>query len=723
MHTQPKRMHRSEPTRPSRTIVTFDIPTALIAQAKLRFWWILAGCALVSSSVMQVGANQVHGLYAVAIGHMAYAITTLLIPRRLSSASALRMSYVTAAMDPMMLTAWLFVLGEQGVIIAGLYLFTAIGYGMRIGRKGVMHVCQAASLVTFTFALALTPYWHAHTLVWLSYAASIIAIPLYAANLMTKLSAALRLADEESQAKSRLLARVSHELRTPLGGMTNAAELIKAETSNSRHHQLANTVLTLGSHLLAEINELLDQSKLEARSLTLAAEPVCLESVLQTVHASVGTQADKKGISFQISLDPRIVDQILSDAHYLSRVLLNVTGNAVKFTDCGHVTLHIALLSETTEEYAIRFTIQDTGIGIPREFIDKIFDPFVQVDTDTAHRYEGTGLGLAISKQVVDLMGGTLLVRSEVGKGSTFWFDLRSPRVRTAPAPTPDIAPPMSSVRYNVLIVDDNDTNRYLLKELIEQLGHQVVTASSGFGALDVLASDAKVDLLFLDYNLGDIDGATVLQLYRFGHTELVPVFFLTADASQLTAERLQNTGARGVLTKPVRTEELCRAIASVAGQPEGAMETTQAPTSLLSELTAEARRPRAVPVVYLDAATIESLRSIGSRPSFVRELLTRANADIADNCNRITNGLAAHDALAVREAAHALKGVCLEVGATRLLNLALALMRYDDSQLTSRSPKLKAELTSVREGTSAALRSIARASEPLESTAGRTAA
>lgn len=723
MNTQPKQMYSGEPTRPSRTIVTFDIPAALIAQAKLRFWWILAGCALVSSSVMHVGGDQIRGLYAVAICHLVYAIATLLIPRRLSWTSALRMSYVTAVLDPMMLTAWLFVLGEQGVIIAGLYLFTAIGYGMRIGRKGVMHVCQAASLVTFTFALALTPYWYAHTLVWFSYAASIIAIPLYAANLMNKLSAALRLADEESQAKSRLLARVSHELRTPLGGMTNAAELIRAETSNSRHQQLADTVLTLGSHLLAEINELLDQSKLEAQSLSLAAEPVCLESVLQTVRASIGTQADKKGISFQISLDPRIGDQVLSDAHYLSRVLLNVTGNAVKFTDCGHVTLHVALLSQTADEYAIRFTIQDSGIGIPAEFLDRIFDPFVQVDTDTAHRYEGTGLGLAISKQVVDLMGGTLLVRSEVGKGSTFWFDLRLPRVQAVPVPTPDAAPPMSTVRYKVLIVDDNDTNRYLLKELIEQLGHQVVTASSGFGALDVLASDAKVDLLFLDYNLGDIDGATVLQLYRFGHTATVPVFFLTADASQLTAERLRNSGARGVLTKPVRTEELCRAIASVAGEPESATGTAQAPSSLLPEPAAEVRRPRAVPVVYLDAATIESLRSIGSRPSFIRELLTRANADITENCNRIANGLAVHDTLAVREAAHALKGVCLEVGATRLLNLALALMRYDDSQLTARSSKLTAELTSAREGTSAALRAIVLAPEPLESTAGRTAA
>jgi two-component system sensor histidine kinase RpfC len=289
----------------------------------------------------------------------------------------------------------------------------------------------------------------------------------------------------------------------------------------------------------------------------------------------------------------------------------------------------------------------------------------------------------------------------------------------------PDAAPSLSTVRYNVLIVDDNDTNRYLLKEVIEQLGHQVVTASSGYGALDVLASDAKIDLLFLDYNLGDIDGATVLQLYRFGRTELTPVFFLTADASQFTAERLQNSGARGVLTKPVRTEELRRAIASVSGPPESAIETTQAPapSSPLSEPTAERWRPRAVPVVYLDAATIESLRNIGSRPSFISELLTRANADISDNCNRITNGLAAHDTLAVREAAHALKGVCLEVGATRLLNLALALMRYDDSQLTSQMPKLKAELTSAREGTSAALRSVTLTPAPLESTAGRTAA
>ncbi len=699
----------------------FDIPAALDAQARLRFWWIGAGCVLVWMSLMDIQGAPMPMFYAVAGVHLIYATACLILARRLPPGAALPTAYATAALDPFMLTMWLLVLGEQGLLMAGLYLFTAIGYGMRIGRKAVMHVCQVASLIAFSIALAWAPYWQAHTLVWFSYAASILVIPIYAGVLMDRLSEALRFADRESRAKSELLARVSHELRTPLGGISNAAEIIKGEAASERHQQLAATVLTLSGHLLAEINELLDQSKLDADSVRLAAAPIEITSVIDTVRGSIAAQAAKKGIGFNVSLDPRITDRVVGDSHYLARILLNLTGNAVKFTDFGHVTLHIALLAQDEAEYVVRFSIQDTGIGIPKDFQQKIFDPFVQVETGSSRRYDGTGLGLAIAKQIVQLMGGSLSVRSEPGKGSTFWFDLRMVRVAAVPqaaaTPAPAVGP---ATPRNILVVDDNETNLDLLRELLETLGHRVITATSGQQALEVLASNTALDMLLLDYNLGDIDGAAVLQTYRFGRIRPAPAFFLTADASTLTAERLKATGALGVLTKPVRAEELRKAISSIDGQPQQAT-AYQSRSPAAKSPAADPARPHVVPVVYLDSSVLDNLRKIGSRPGFISELLGRASADIAANCARIADALGAKDAAAAREAAHALKGVCLEVGATRLMNLAVGMMRYEDHWLLTSSGRLIGELSDTAEKTRAALRSAAAV--PGTAAVGRSAA
>jgi two-component system sensor histidine kinase RpfC len=700
-----------------RNLITFDIHAALVAQARLRFWWIVAGCVLVWFSFMNVKGGSMSAFYLVAALHFSYANACLVLAHRVSQSHALRASYLTAVLDPLMLTAWLLVLGEQGLLMAGLYLFTAIGYGMRIGKKSVMHVCQVASMVAFAFALAFAPYWQEHQLVWFSYAASIVVLPIYTGVLMDKLAAALRLADRESRAKSDLLARVSHELRTPLGGITNAAELIREDASSKQHQDLAATILTLSGHLLAEINELLDQSKLNADSVRLASDPVDIDIVADTVRASVATQAEKNGIGFQISVDPRIADQVAGDGHYLTRVLLNLAGNAVKFTEVGNVSVHTILLEETGPEYLIRFSIQDTGVGIPKDLQAKIFDPFFQVDTSSSRRYEGTGLGLAISKQIVGLMGGTLTVRSEIGKGSTFWFDLRMKRIARPAKVSARNERADSAAARRILIVDDNETNLYLLHELLELQGHQVVTAHSGRAALEILSGETPLDLVLLDYNLGDIDGAAVLQTYRFGRIRPAPTYFLTADASLLTADRLKASGAFGVLTKPVRMEELAKAIRAI---DDTAIPTiVRTPSSI--EASPELARPHAVPTVYLDSSVIDSLRKIGSRPAFVGELLARAGADIAANGNKIGEALLAKDIVAVRETAHALKGVCLEVGALRLMNIALGIMRADDHWLLTSSRRLIGEISDTTEKTRAALRQAATTSD--ETVKGRSAA
>ncbi|MDE2478263.1 MAG: response regulator, partial [Betaproteobacteria bacterium] len=552
---------------------------------------------------------------------------------------------------------------------------------------------------------------------WLSCMISIVIIPGYVGILMDKLYLALRYAESESMAKSELLARASHELRTPLGGISNAAELLRNEIPNQRQKRLAETILSLSSHLLADINALLDQSRLSVGKLTLSVDTVDLEQQLEVVRASVEMKAQKKGLAFSATLDPRITDAVLGDQHWLVRVLINLLGNAVKFTEFGSVALQISMLQQHDDAYTIRFSVRDTGMGIAKEFQQRIFDPFVQVPGQSNAHAEGAGLGLAISKQAVELMGGDLRLISEIGMGSTFWFDLRMQRSRKArteerPVTLDDELLAEDVDRRRILVVDDNQTNRYLLEELLQREGHSVVTAASGEQALDILSGPDSFDLLLLDYNLGAMDGSVLLQTYRFGRHDAAPAYFLTADATVVTGEKLRNTGALGVLTKPVRLRELRAAIrqacedagdvAAVPVQGEVAAASAQAPAA-----AAGSSHLRPVPVVFVDLAVIDRLRQIGTRQVFIKELLDRASEDIEANTERILDALAAGDMQAARDAGHALKGVCMETGAMRLMNMALGVMRTEDAYLLENRGRIAADLRDTSTRTREALHGI----------------
>ncbi|WP_297910814.1 ATP-binding protein [Thiomonas sp.] len=709
-------MSRSERDggRPVKKPLILDAATALRGQALLRLGLggaiIVIGLALVDLLHMRLPYElPMGGLY------IAYAAIVYLIASRRRFLFPSRASYVTAWLDSAMLTGWILVSGRVGQLIVPFYIFTAIGYGMRTGSKRIMHVSQLASVLGLALA-PLVPYWRENIAFWLSSMVSIVIIPGYVSILMDKLHRALRFAESESKAKSDLLARVSHELRTPLSGISSAAELIEAEAKEERPRRLAKTILALSVHLLADINDLLDQSKASLGKLELDNEPIEVDRLVAVVSASVEMRARQKSLSYSTVIDPRITDRVIGDPHWLARVLINLLGNAVKFTDFGSVSLEVSLLQESQDAYLMRFSVRDTGVGIAREYQEKIFDPFVQIKGQGAAQFEGAGLGLAISKQVVELMGGALRVRADVGMGSNFWFDLQMMRAPARPSVVdePDsVLPPTELHGQRLLVVDDNETNRYLLQELLQREGHEVVTAATGEQALDLLSREPRFDLLLLDYNLGAMDGSMVLQAYRFGTRNPSPAYFLTADATLVTASKLRDTGALGVLTKPVRLHELRRAIQAASGgvQAQAAEpgefsfeERTQRPTGPAGPAQSHLRP---VPVVFVDMAVIDRLRSIGTRQVFVKELLERALADIDANTLNILAALERGDLKAARDAGHALKGVCMETGAMRLMNMALGVMRTKDNYLLEDRARIAAELQDTSQRTRDALQRI----------------
>ena len=620
------------------------------------------------------------------------------LPERLWTAAI----YCTAVLDAVFLIFWLPLIEDAAGIIVGFALFTGLGYGLRTGNKRVMAVNQIVTLAGYALLLAIYPGWLQNPVRAISFAVPLIIIPIYVGLLLDQLHAARQRAEEESRGKSDMLAKVSHELRTPLGGIVSAADLIHMAAPTAPEGRLASTIMALAKHLQEDIADLLDQAKHAAKSLILNPGICDIRELMNTVEAAVRAKANEKHLDLQVLIDPRLDSASIADAHYLGRALLNLAGNAVKFTEEGQVVIRVMVLDATPGRFYLRFSVEDSGIGIAQADQEKIFTPFVQLDTGPARRATGTGLGLSICKDVVELMGGQLRVSSEPGRGSRFWFDVHFPRADALSPASPAGADRAAGKPLQILVVDDNVTNLHLLREILEQDGHVVSIAESGQAALDLLATPGLApDVIFLDYNLGDMDGIQVLQVYRFGVRDPAPVFFITADTSADTMARLRDTDACGIIGKPVRLAEIREVLADTF--PEG--------TSAADARTAHGLR--AVPILYLDAEVLAEVAAISTRPAFLGEMIDHAVRDI----ERTTAGLLAALGDAqwdeVKKLAHALKGVAHQMGAFRLKNTAVSIMQTDIAGLEAVRTKLATELADVSANSIAALRDWRAAAKP----------
>ena len=676
----------------------------LAAQSKMR---VIVAFVVVGAEawfhVMSADA-MIGRLVAVSLVYCIYVLAMSVLVRSPQLVSAQHLLLVSAVLDPLALSAWLVVFGEYVSIMVGFYLFTILGFGFRTGRP-LMYLCQMTSVAGFLLVFLSVPFWQIHPVIWAALLLPLVVVPMYAGALIKTLRESREFAERESQAKSALLAKVSHELRTPLTGIITATELLAAEVGYEAVTRRTDTILTLSNELLREINELLDVAKFSAGAEQLDSAPFELGEKVKLVCHALEAVAAKKGLEFSVALDPAITDHVASDAHHLGRVLLNLAGNAVKFTAYGYVRVAVDLLAETESDYRLRFSVEDTGIGIDESFRASIFQPFAQVDQGPDRRYGGTGLGLAFSQQIVGLMGGELMFESTPGKGSRFWFDVTLPRAvkpeesSDSETDTPDTQ--VASLR--ILVAEDNETNLMLLHELLVGDGHQVTTCDSGMAALDALVEN-DFDLLLLDYNLGDMDGVRLLQTYRFGRLKPAPAMFLTADTSPQTAVRLRESGGAGVMYKPITLARLRMAIRDMSKSGEAEVDVSDPTPAACS--TARPARPVLTAIVAspLDEGVMEELRSVSSRSEFFPNLLAEACNDIQRNAQKVVDELVDRQYAAVRDAAHALKGVSGDVGAVRLVALAGNLMAASREELDLARDRWSSDLTEAVRVTVAAL-------------------
>ena len=466
---------------------------------------------------------------------------------------------LSAVVDAGAVTFFMITAGAHAAPLFLVYVWNTLANGFRFG-SGYLLNSLGLSVLGFSTVLVFSPFWAAHLDIGIGFLIGMIALALYVLTLVKRMFAAVAKAEAANQAKRRFVSVVSHEMRTPLNAIVNMAELVRDTPLNREQVDMVQTLVGSSRVLLGLVEDVLDFSKIEAGKLSLEHADFDLHALVSSTAKILNRQVEEKGLELVVSIMPQVPPALHGDPHHLRQVLINLIGNAIKFTARGSVTVHVSLLAETDTRVGLKFSVRDTGIGIPPEAQQRIFESFGQADESTTRRFGGTGLGTTIAKQLVELMGGRMGLESAVGLGSTFWFEIEFEKVASGQ--------PQSDGEFadaRILLVGFPEADERTVAEMLSVWGARPVSSSSIEEAAARTLREISTAQPFhsaLVYTQSTRSAQAMLKRLRQGvHQPAMPVVVVIPAEAERSGHESLGGGRNALLEWPVEKRLLFNAL------------------------------------------------------------------------------------------------------------------------------------------------------------------
>lgn len=596
----------------------------------------------------------------------------------------------TVSFDMGILTYMIYLSNDAGSPLIFLYLWITFGNGLRFGKK-LLLISTVFSIISFSIIINFSEFWQEQKNLAYGFLIITIALSSYISLLITKLHDAVEVAKTANAAKTRFLSNMSHEIRTPLNGIIGMSSLLSTTTLDAKQSDYSSTINTSARILLSLINDILDISKIEAGMATVEILDFDLRSLMDSISLMLSPQAENKGVDFNINISTDTPLLLHGNEQYLRQILINLIGNAVKFTDKGFIKINITSLYITDKKTKLKFEVIDSGIGIPDEAKSTLFDKFTQADNSTTRKFTGSGLGMSIARQLARSTGGIIDFSSELGAGSTFWFEIECERQKESSEKNNDL------INFNrqeanhdhehveglkILVGEDNETNQKVIKSILEYGNHHVTLAENGKVALDILHKESY-DLIILDLQMPVMGGIETAKIFHSNYPQKeTPILILTANVTTEAREECKKANIDGYLTKPMEPEKLLNTISALVKHKKSVNEKTP----------------------LIDTDLLDQLCSMAKKENFMQDLFEGYIRDTESKIEKIHLSSDAADHAKTANLIHSLDGSSSSIGAnamaTHVQNLIVILKEKNE---TLNQNKLQ-ELKSIFEQTKTAL-------------------